>query len=346
MNGGRTGHPLKPSINVAFLFIEPIMYSMTAETDAGIRLFEGESLLKTLKPHLLAFYDMYLIWVWIILLSAAFILWGQEISRPLTNPVSYATDYVGMFANKATSGPLGKIPYYSDAMNEVSSMASSASSATDSNAPVWSWLIILLLSSLLISAFRIEWKWVALMIGVGVGSFLATGYFGLPAQASYQIAIFLSLIGACFVELYRRSHTFYITDRRIVTEARFAGMRRNELSFDKINNVILEQSLIGSLFGFGTVIPVTASGLGMGGDFSAVTVGGQGQVPSGPAVSASVTGGRMIQSPRARSMYCLFGVTNPEEIQALVSKQVQSYVEAPYLKRMTEQLDEIKRKND
>ncbi|MBU0762004.1 MAG: PH domain-containing protein, partial [Candidatus Altiarchaeota archaeon] len=190
---------------------------------------------------------------------------------------------------------------------------------------------------------KIEFKWVAVMLGVGILS-AATAYcLHLSPDAAYTISIFYCFIGIYLVELYRRAHVFFITNYRVVTEVNFLSHKRNELSYDKINNVVLEQGIIASILNFGTIIPVTASGLGMGADFSAVSVGGMGQVKGGPFLGGQVTGGRTVQTPRARSMYCLFGVTNPEEVHKLITKYMHGYTNAPYLKKMTEQLDDLKK---
>ena len=298
---------------------------------ACLALSDGEKLLLQARPHPVAFWDMYAAWVWVIVLSLAFISYGQGLENVAGGPLLAITGSVS-----------GVASYLPRLLSPVTDAAGWVQGFTRAYTPVAAWVAALFLSSLAFSVLRIEFKWVWLMGGVGLASVGISAYWRMPATSAYNFGILLSLMGMGFVDAYRRSHVFYITDQRIVTEVRFGGVRRNELSFDKINNVVLDQGLIGSLFNFGTIIPVTASGLGMGSDFSSVSMGTQGRL-AGIPLNAQVTGGRSIQSPRVRSMYGLFGVEDPERVLEMVSGLLRSYVQAPYLRKMTEQLEDIKR---
>ncbi|MFH0862552.1 MAG: PH domain-containing protein [Candidatus Altiarchaeota archaeon] len=297
-----------------------------------LKLSDGEKLLLEARPHPLSFWDMYAAWVWVIVLSFAFLMYGQEFEYIAGGP---------LVAAAGTVRHVGSIlPGF---LRPVSDAANWGEWFTRTYTPVAAWIAALLLSSVAVSVVRIEFKWVWFMAGVGLASVGLSAYWRMPAESAYNFGMLLSLVGFGVVDAYRRSHIFYITDQRIVTEVRFGGVKRNELSYDKINNVVLEQGLIGSLFNFGTIIPVTASGLGMGSDFSSVSMGSQGSV-AGIPLSAQVTGGRAVQIPRIRSMYGLFGVEDPERVQEMVSVLLRSYVQAPYLRKMTDQLDDIRKK--
>ena len=298
---------------------------------ACLALSDGEKLLLETRPHPVAFWDMYAPWAWVIILSLAFLFYGDAVEDVAGGPLLAATGTI--------SGVASYLPQF---LKPVTDAAGWAEGFTRTYTPVAAWVAALFLSSLVVSVLRIEFKWVWLMAGVGLVSVGFAAYMRMPAASAYHLGMLFSILGIAFVEVYRRSHVFYITDQRIVTEVRFGGVKRNELSFDKINNVVLDQDLIGSLFNFGTIIPVTASGLGMGSDFSSVSMGAQGLL-AGIPVNAQVTGGRAIQTPRVRSMYGLFGVEDPEKVQEMVSGLLRSYVQAPYLRKMTEQLEDIRK---
>jgi len=315
-----------------------------APDEAGIALMAGERVLKCLKPHPLAFWDMYLIWMWVIILGVLFMAYGDDISRLAHNPLGFATGYLEGYFKPSDRQIIRSIPLLPDVNSAIRNTISAADRTVNAYNVVGVWVIALLASAVVVSVIKIEWKWVALLLGIGLTSIIVSAYLRLPTEGIYYVSIVFSIIGLAAVEIYRHAHTFVITDRRIVTQVKWGGHRRNELSFDKINNIILEQGLIGSIFDFGTIIPVTASGLGMGSDFTAVTGGISGQLQQGPTVGVQVTGGRSVQTPRVRSMYGLFGVSHPEEIQRILSEQMHAYVEAPYLKRVTEQLEDLKRK--
>jgi hypothetical protein len=308
----------------------------------GLALLEGEKLLMELRPHVLALWDMYFTWVWVIVLSLLFIGYADEISRLPENPLLFVTQYLESAAQPRNLGVLKSVPGASDAISTVSKVATDGSKTVRSYSNVVLWLAALLVSAFIVSVFKIEFKWIALMMGVGLLGVGLSTYLELPMEAAYYIAIISSILCICCVEVYRQAHTFYITNMRIVTEVRFTSLKRNELSFDKINNLVLEQGALGRIFDFGTVIPVTASGLGMGSDFSSVTVGTAGSVMGAP-VAAGVSGGRTVQTPRVKSMFGIYGVPDPETVEETISRQMHDFVNAPYLRKMTEQLDDIKK---
>jgi hypothetical protein len=168
----------------------------------------------------------------------------------------------------------------------------------------------------------------------------------MPYETAYLFGIMFSIFGFIGVELFRRSHIFYVTNYRIITRLKFFTEKQNALSYDKINNVVMERPLLGVIFNFGTIMPITASGLGMGEDSAAVTVGGGTSVGEDSFVGIGVTGGQTVGVPRSRSAYALYGVPKPKEVYELINKYMHEFVEAPYLKEMApymkEMLGEIK----
>lgn len=309
-----------------------------------IKLLKGERVREKLTPHFLAFYGLYLIWIIMIVLSIVFIVYSDELSDIFRHPLGAVVGLLQPFSggsNPITSG----IPLLSNWNVLVSSIIGSSVYTLTSKEylPTILWLMLLFSFSMVISVLRIEWKWPVIMVGTGSLSLAITLALGLPGYATYYIAIGFSILGMFGVEIYRKSHVFYITNYRIITSLRFLGTKENALSYDKINNVVLEQSLFGKIFNFGTLIPITASGLGMGEDMAAVTLGIAGQRGKGTIIGGAITGGRTVGVPRTRSAYALFGISNPREIYNIVSQFVQEYIEAPYLKEMTKELRAIKR---
>ncbi len=306
-----------------------------------IELLEGEKLLVSLHPHYLSFYDMYLIWAWVILLSCVFFIFGDQLVEIMGNPMGFI---VG-FAYEATSGSenilIQKLGLLHEGMGAINTLISPVNTFMVKYSPTGLWLSIILISSMAISVFKIEFKWIAALTGICIVSILVGVAFDLSPQSIYAIGIMLSIIGAGFVEIYRLAHTFYLTDRRIITQVKLIGQRQNELSYAKINNLVLEQGMIGRLFDFGTVIPITASGLGMGSDFAAMTIGAGSSSEDGSTVAAAITGGRSVQTPRVRSMFAIFGVKDPKKIQKIVSKNLHEFVEAPYLRSIDNKLSRL-----
>jgi len=306
------------------------------ENEIGLKLLEDEKILNKLHPHPLAFYDMYAIWLYVIVLTALFVLFGKELS-------SYVLSNFQIFnlLQETTKGLdssfLSDLPVIGSVIATTDGIAKFLSK----NALVGLWLLCLFFSSMVIAVLRISWRWVFILLGVGIASIAITQWLELAVVSTYYIAIILSLFGILSVEFYRRAHTFYITNYRIVTELNFGGYKKDELNYDKINNLVLDQSVIGKMFNFGTIIPITASGLGMGEDSAAVTLGMGGQISKGPMIGGAITGSKGMNVPRSRSSYMLFGITNPQSVYDLISRQMHEHLDTPYLRDIKEGINKL-----
>ncbi|HHQ44682.1 MAG TPA: hypothetical protein ENN13_00915 [Candidatus Altiarchaeales archaeon] len=309
------------------------------------RLLKGEKLLKAIKPHYMAFYDMYGIWVSVILVSVIFLLYGEQIAMIFGNPGLLVTQNImGTFA-PSENAIVDAVPFLTGVNSMVYSAIYPVNKAFGKYAQIPLWIGALFIMSIAFSVLKIDFKWAIMIPGTAIASLLLSIFLEIDAYYSYVFAMIISAAGMVLVELYRRAHNFYITDSRIVTQVEFISHKRNELEYDKINNLVIDQDLIARLFNFGVVIPITASGLGMGQDHALIALGAGGQSPLGGNVGVGVMGGRSINTPRARSMYSLFGIPEPEEIQHLISEQMRADNEAPLLREMSGILREIRDKD-
>ncbi len=306
-----------------------------------LKPLKGERILAEIRPHYMSFYDLYLIWAWTIVLAVVFAVAGEELAALTGNPLAPLTGYLDWMTAPKDNQLIKKVDFFQPILWEFSGITGPINRYMTDYAAVGLWLTALVLSAVPITFIRIEFKWGFVMAAVGAVSVLATALAQVEPKYAYYASIILSLGGMYLVDMYRQSHRFLITNRRIVTEAKLITLASNELSYDKINNIVLERDLVGTVFGFGTVIPVTASGLGMGADTAALTVGMAGSSGEGATLAGGLTAARSVQVPRTRSMYALFGVPNPEEIKSLISEQMHEYVQAPHLMRMTEKLEDI-----
>lgn len=84
------------------------------------------------------------------------------------------------------------------------------------------------------------------------------------------LALF-GLAGLLSAELYRRSHRYIVTNARIFTHAGIFAPDERTVPLAKVTDLELDRHIIGHIFRYGTVIPLTASGVGMGTDFAAVS---------------------------------------------------------------------------
>src|SRR3989454_4815959 len=76
-----------------------------------------------------------------------------------------------------------------------------------------------------------------------------------------------SLLAIVLVEFYRRGHRYFITNHRLILSKRaFASSTIRETYYDRISDLVMSQGILGRIFDFGTIIPVSQAGLGTGQD--------------------------------------------------------------------------------
>lgn len=111
--------------------------------------------------------------------------------------------------------------------------------------------------------------------------------------------------------------------------------RERTLRYDKITDIDGSQGILGQIFDFGTIIPITQSGFGLGSD---QTFAGGGAEAKGKklGIFGFVGGGKEVKTPRARSYYELHGVYPYREVRKLIEELVQENVLVPYEKKQVE----------
>ena len=157
----------------------------------------------------------------------------------------------------------------------------------------------------------------------------------------------VSLIGLFSVDYYRRSFTYFLTDNRIVLKSSFL-MNRSErqVRYNHIEDIKLEQGIIGSIFGYGTVLPLTGSGLGTGTDESMVVAGAGSDVKG--LGSVGIAGGSRSSSKKIRHNPndCLFGVPSPGKVRDLITENIQADTGVEHLKNIKELLSKEDEKEE
>ncbi len=258
------------------------------------------SVIKVLRPHPLAFAHLYMLWLYVIVLSVVFYLYHDNIE-------SYA----------ATLPILG--------------------SMIKGYATIILWALVIVIPMLIVSILKIVWKYFILGILLGIVLPVILWYFKLPLYPTlYYIGIGIGVLGIISVELHRRAHKYIITDRGLVMEYRGLKTVRREILYSNITDIVMEKGLLGRIFNFGNIIPITASGLGLGEDSSHVAVGAV--AGKGVMVGGAVVGGRGVKVPRTRSFYMLYAVPKPEEVYNIVVEAMRATEEAPYLRKILDTL--------
>lgn len=211
--------------------------------------------------------------------------------------------------------------------------------------------VILILSGVLIGVLWVSKMPLLYMILLGAAGTLLEVYF----PTSYEAFLFIqkplvklyflvltAMIGFILVEIYRRGHKYFITNYRIVTIKKFIRREMREVMHDKITDVYLDQGILGRIFNFGTIIPISASGFGLGEDAALATASSGAISPKRGFLGISFGGKRGVNRPRAATYFSLHGVSKPKKIHSIITNKMLEMKEAPILKEIEKLLKEKK----
>ena len=194
------------------------------------------------------------------------------------------------------------------------------------------WALVLLVVGVIASIITIRWRIFILYLGVFLGGFVLIiwhGWYDIAGVVLPFYTIAVSIIGFLIVEWYRRSHKYIISNQRIVFKGGIVIKEERTLRYDKITDINAKQGIIGQIFDFGTIIPISQSGFGLGADKS--SAGGGVMLGEKKAkIFGGFSGGKEVQTPRSRSYYELHGIYPYKEIKKLVEEMVQGHVITPY----------------
>jgi len=191
--------------------------------------------------------------------------------------------------------------------------------------PILLWFIVLLVVGIFASLFTVKW--------IIAGLYTATAFGGLALLIGMNwvdssgivlpfYTVLVSLLGFVLVEGFRRSHKYIVTNQRLVLQGGLSGIstiKERSIRYENIVEYNSERTVFGQIFGFGNIIPQTASGLGMGSN--------EGMVAGGLAVGGKkaklfglVGKEKEEQTPRTASYYELHGVYPYKEVKKLLEE--------------------------
>ena len=204
--------------------------------------------------------------------------------------------------------------------------------------PLILWGLVLLFIGIIASLVAIQWTIFFLYLAVFAGG------LGLIFWQHWEdnIVVFIplysiavSIVGFLIVELYRRSHKYIITNLRVIFKGGIFTKRERTIRYDKIADIDAKQGVLGQIFGFGTIIPVSQSGFGLGSD-KTMAAGGVEVGTTKARFFGFAGGGKEVQTPIARSYYELHGVYPYKDVKQLVEDLVQSHVPTQYQREQIE----------
>ncbi len=185
------------------------------------------------------------------------------------------------------------------------------------------------------------WKLMGMLERVGglVGSEFVSP---LPA---WNYAWFLPLGIASFVMmifftmLYQRSFQYAITDKRIHIRKKFLYFDTSVhgISFQKVENLKADPTILGRILGFGNVHIITGSGVGLQVESLGMSIGGTADIKEAPKGAMRVLSMffGLITKKRNRTVMatdpadCLYGIRNPMQVYRLINELIDKSVGYP-----------------
>ena len=285
---------------------------------SGITLLRGEEMKMQLKPHFFSFFHLYLIFFLLL-------IWAYVIH-----------DFFD-------SDKFSDFPFYDSIEDLVQD------SEVLAGAIIWSF-------GLFIVGFVARYLFIdsggqlifRLYSGVALFGIIVMAYHGYSDMKDTMgfgrwfipgLTAVVGLIGLFSVDFYRRSFTYFLTDNRIVLQSSFLmNKQERQVRYNHIEDIKMEQGIIGTILGYGTVLPLTGSGLGTGSDESMVIAGSGAEVKG--LGNIGLAGGSRATSKRTRynPNECLYGVSNPSKVRDLITENIQADTGAEHLKDIKELL--------
>jgi|GEM_PF-1410037 len=121
----------------------------------------------------------------------------------------------------------------------------------------------------------------------------------------------LGIFSVIPVEIYRRSYKYYITNYRIVIVRRLFSSKERVIRYTNLEDLQTRRSFTGRIFGFGTIIPITASNIGTG--YDEVMVNESAGLFTGDSLRSKVAG-KVPKTTADGKKTIEVAMANPEEV--------------------------------
>ncbi len=195
------------------------------------------------------------------------------------------------------------------------------------------WLIATLLIgvlSLFLTRSHRHWLTFSAFLLLSIGSVFLLRTFGFlrsVADAFLMAVTLLAGIAAIVIaDFYRKSYKYYITNFRIAMIRKFLTYNEVYTRYENLVDIDVAVSILGRIFSFGSIIPITSAGMGMGANYS-----GRGSIGG----NLSLKG---IDVPRAKPSECFYGIKHPYTIRNEIAEYMQKSSSSYELKQLKDEL--------
>jgi hypothetical protein len=149
-------------------------------------------------------------------------------------------------------------------------------------------------------------------------------------------SFFAALIGILVAEAFRSSHKYIITNLRLILRGGILRKHERTLRYSNISDLECSQGILGRIFDYGSITPITPSGMGTGTDQTFAAAGGGAKVTDKLAVGGVTGGEKGVKVARTRTYWELYGTHPFREAKQLIENLIQENVSVTPIK---EQLD-------
>lgn len=225
------------------------------------------------------------------------------------------------------------LAYVAPDMGFAAQYVTVALGTTSNNNAVLFWMALTLLigiSSLYLT--RRHRHWLTLASFIGVIALASLGLRSVPLFRSHS-TLFLAgvttgagVAAVLLADFYRRSYRYYVTNLRVALIRKFLTYNELYMRYENIVDVDVHVSLLGRIFSYGNVVPVTSAGVGTG-----VNLSGRERANGSIAVQGT-------DVPRALPSECFYGVKHPYLVRNMIADYVNKSSSSYELKQIQAEL--------
>ena len=150
-----------------------------------------------------------------------------------------------------------------------------------------------------------------------------------PMELFYYCGAVFWLVSTISTRMYQKSFHYVLTDQRVHFDQSliYLWSKLHTINLHKIENVIVESSLIGRVLGFGNVHLLTSSGIGIESESTSLGIAASSDTGAGRSLPRRIIRGVFLILTHRRSRKkalpdptsCLFGVSSPTELHPLIN---------------------------
>lgn len=251
-----------------------------------LALLPDEEIDLSLKPHPVAFIDLYVTWLLLAGLGLSFLAWADGPAGALVDSPVFRVLLRNRSPRQAT-------------------LLLEALAFTIVGCVVFAGVAFV----------RTNILWVLAPVASGLGMIGLTAASDPGRIEVLLLPVMVALAAISQIEFYRHAHSFHVTNRRIVFERRYALAPHvlTDAYYPHITNLTVRYTMLERLVGAGTVIPVMSSGMNLGSEV--VTVAGH-------LILFSFGASREKRVPRALPFLCFYAVREPEQVSSRIAAYV------------------------